>query len=152
MQSPQVFYKKVVLINVRIFAEKHLCWSLFLINLQAWRPATLLKRDPNTGIFLWILPHFQQYHCEEHLRTPASADWRIIILDCIGNRDEIFTLGTPINRLISLNHRKCFTKVKLNFSFAFFPGSYITNKSICNKNKHNNIVRSNKTKSLSKEV
>ena len=23
--------------------------------LQTWRPSTLLKRDPNTGVFLWIL-------------------------------------------------------------------------------------------------
>ena len=28
-----------------IFTEKHLCWSLLLINIQSWRPATLLRRD-----------------------------------------------------------------------------------------------------------
>ena len=33
--------------------ETHLCWSLFLIMLQVWRPETLLKRDPNKGVFLW---------------------------------------------------------------------------------------------------
>ena len=27
--------------------RKHLCWSLFLINMQAWRPVTFLKRDLN---------------------------------------------------------------------------------------------------------
>ena len=37
-----------------IFTQKHLCWSLFLIKLQACRPANLLKRDSNTGVFLWI--------------------------------------------------------------------------------------------------
>ena len=31
--------------------------SLFK-NLHAWRPATLLKRDSGTGIFLWILRNF----------------------------------------------------------------------------------------------
>ena len=30
----------------------HLCWSPFLINLQAFRSATLLKRDLSTGVFL----------------------------------------------------------------------------------------------------
>ena len=30
--------------NFVYFTGKHLCWSLFLIKLQAWRPATLLKR------------------------------------------------------------------------------------------------------------
>ena len=34
------------------FTGKHLCWSLFFTTLQAARPATLLKRDPYTGVFL----------------------------------------------------------------------------------------------------
>ena len=34
--------------------EKHLCWSLFLIKVQAWRSSILWKRDPNTGVFMWI--------------------------------------------------------------------------------------------------
>ena len=32
--------------------KKHLCWSFFFIKLQAFRPATLLKRDPYTDVFL----------------------------------------------------------------------------------------------------
>ena len=28
---------------------KRQCWIIFLIQLQAWRPATLLKRDFNTS-------------------------------------------------------------------------------------------------------
>ena len=42
-QPPEVFFKKGVLENFTKFTEKHLCWSLFLIMLQAFRPATLLK-------------------------------------------------------------------------------------------------------------
>ena len=38
-----------------------MCWSLFLIKLQAWRAATLLKRDSNVGAFLWILRNFQEH-------------------------------------------------------------------------------------------
>ena len=38
----QMFFKIVVLENSAIFTGKHLCWSLFVIKLQAWRPATLL--------------------------------------------------------------------------------------------------------------
>ena len=41
-----------VLKNLTIFTGKHLCWSLFFIKLQALRPATLLKGDPNTVVFL----------------------------------------------------------------------------------------------------
>ena len=50
-----MFFKTGVIRNFAIFTRKHLCWSLFLIKLQALRPATLFqprpKRDFNTGDF-----------------------------------------------------------------------------------------------------
>ena len=36
----QIFFKVSVLKNFAIFTEKHLCWNLFLIKLQIWRPVT----------------------------------------------------------------------------------------------------------------
>ena len=36
-----ILWKKLFLKIFSIFTEKHLCQSLFLINLRAWRPATL---------------------------------------------------------------------------------------------------------------
>ena len=51
-QPPGMFYKKGLLKSFAKFTGEHLCWSLFLIKLQVFRPATLLKRDSNTGIFL----------------------------------------------------------------------------------------------------
>ena len=53
-QPPEVFYKKAVLKNFTIFTGKYLCWSFFLIKLQALKHATLLKRDSNTGVFMLI--------------------------------------------------------------------------------------------------
>ena len=53
-----VLLKKGVLKKFVIFTGKHLCWSLFLRKLQVLRPAILLKRDSNTGIFLRILLDF----------------------------------------------------------------------------------------------
>ena len=44
--------------NLQKFTGKHLCYSLFLIRLQVFRPATLLNSDSNTDIFLWNLPNF----------------------------------------------------------------------------------------------
>ena len=35
-----------------------MCWCLFLITMQAFRPATLVKRDSSTSVFLWILLNF----------------------------------------------------------------------------------------------
>ena len=43
----QMFFKIGVLKNFANFTGKHLCWSLFLIKLQGWRPSTLSKRDSN---------------------------------------------------------------------------------------------------------
>ena len=44
--------KLVALENLTNFTGKHLCWSLFLIQLQAFRSATLLKSDSRTAVFL----------------------------------------------------------------------------------------------------
>ena len=35
-----------------MFTGKRLCWSLFLVMLQAWRPVILFKRDSSTDIFI----------------------------------------------------------------------------------------------------
>ena len=52
-EPPQeVFYKKEVLKNFANCTGKQLCRSLFLLKLQTYRPATLLERDSNTGVFL----------------------------------------------------------------------------------------------------
>ena len=47
----QMFFKIGVLKDFALFTGKKLCWSLFLTNFQAWRPATLLKRDSSIDIF-----------------------------------------------------------------------------------------------------
>ena len=62
----QIFFKIGVFKNFANFTGKHLRWSLFLIKLKAFKPATLLKRDSNTGVFPWIL---RNNTCiEKHLR------------------------------------------------------------------------------------
>ena len=48
----EVFYKKAALENFAVFRGKHLCQRIFLIKLQAFRYATLLKRDCNTDVLL----------------------------------------------------------------------------------------------------
>ena len=61
--------KKAALKNFATFAGKHPCWSLFSMKLQAWKPATLLKRDSNTFVFLWILQNLKNAYFEEQLQT-----------------------------------------------------------------------------------
>ena len=64
----QMFFKTGVLNNFAIFTGKHLCWSLFMIKLKAWRPTTILKTMTVKQVFF----------CESSLelffyRTPLVA-------------------------------------------------------------------------------
>ena len=51
-QPPEVFYKKLFLKNSAIFTGKTCVGVSVLVKLTAFRPATLLKRDSNTCVFL----------------------------------------------------------------------------------------------------
>ena len=57
-QSPEVLYKKGVLRNFTKFTGKHLCQSLLFNRVAGLKPATLVKKDSGTGVFLWILWNF----------------------------------------------------------------------------------------------
>ena len=62
--------RNVVLeISQNLQKKTNLCQNLIFNKVAGLRPATLLKRDPGTGVFLWILWNFQ-----EHLshRTPLG--------------------------------------------------------------------------------
>ena len=80
---PEEFCKKGILRNFAKFTGKNLSQSLFFNKVAGLRFATLLKKDPCTGVFLWILRNFQ-----EHLfyRTPLDycfctvALWSVITL------------------------------------------------------------------------
>ena len=63
-----MFFKISVLKNFTIFAGKHLCWSYFLIKLQAWRSAILLKRLQHRCFLVNIVTFL------EHLFWRTSAN------------------------------------------------------------------------------
>ena len=50
-----VFCEKDFLKNFLKFTRKHLCQSPFFNGVVGLSPATLLKRDSGTGVFLWML-------------------------------------------------------------------------------------------------
>ena len=70
-QPPEVFYKKAVFKNFAIFTGKHLCWSLFLIKLQALWRGTLFKKRHQHRCFPINIAKF--------LRTPF---WRTFANGC----------------------------------------------------------------------
>ena len=45
-QPFEILFKISVLKNCATFTGKQLCWSVILVKLQTWRPATLLKESP----------------------------------------------------------------------------------------------------------
>ena len=55
-----MIFKIGVLKNSTNVTGIYLFWSFFLIKLQAWRYATLLKRYSKKGVFLWNLRHFEK--------------------------------------------------------------------------------------------
>ena len=137
----QMFFEIGVLKNFAIFTGKYLCWTLFLIKLQAFRPANLLKRSSNTVVFLWILRNL----------TPLVADSApyYLLLDvtlqivnaCLARLVVIFFIIAVINsdglRLQSM--LKIFFKDS-DFSFIFvwaeglFPVKEEKKKIICEEN------------------
>ena len=65
--------KKGVLKNFANFKGKHLCWSLFLIKLQAFRSATLIKkRLQHRHFFVKFVKLFKNTYFEERQRATAS--------------------------------------------------------------------------------
>ena len=57
MQPPEVVCKKAALRNFAIFTGKHLCWSLFLIKLQAFKcfSMNIAKTSILRNICEWML-------------------------------------------------------------------------------------------------
>ena len=72
----QMFLKIGVFKNFTIFTGTQLCWSLFLIKLLGFRPATLFKRDSQTGVFLCA--QCENFKYTFFYRTPLVAAFFII--------------------------------------------------------------------------
>ena len=65
----QMYFRIGALKDFAMFTEKYLCWGLFLINIQAWRPATLLRRDSEI-CDIFKNTYFYRTH-------PVAASWNI---------------------------------------------------------------------------
>ena len=74
-QSSGCVQSKDVLKNFANFTGKNLCWSLFLIKLEFWGPATLLKKTPTQVFSCEIYKLFKNNYFEEHLSTSASKHY-----------------------------------------------------------------------------
>ena len=80
---------------------KHLCWSLLLTKLQAFRTATLLKRESNRGIFLSNLQNVF-----EHLFKRTSAN------DCFWNKNKKSYFVITLQHWFWIRFRKNIKRLK----------------------------------------
>ena len=73
----------------KVFTGKHLYRSLHLINLLAFKHATLLKRDSNTGDLRWLR--------KEHLfwRTPFLKCLNYLEIRAVARANEFESLSCP---------------------------------------------------------
>ena len=77
-----------------MFTGKHQCWSLFLINMQDWRPATLLKRDSNIGVSPTFAKFLRTPIFTEHIRWLLLEISHKLSLYCIWERWMVSFRGT----------------------------------------------------------
>ena len=81
--------KKSVLKIFANFTKEHLCWSLFLIMLQAFRPAILLKRDYSAIVLVKLAKILRTSNlkniCERLLLTLPSQAPKSNKQKCIQN-------------------------------------------------------------------
>ena len=70
-QPPKVFRKKVFL-KISLYSQENTCVGAYLVSLES----TLLKKDSNTDIFLWILRNLQ-----DHLFYRTFANYCILKAD-----------------------------------------------------------------------
>ena len=74
-RSKQMFFKTSVTINFAMFRGKHLCWSLFLIKLQAVR-AELQSKALQQWLFVLILGFWQWRHVFVHYFMANLMMWK----------------------------------------------------------------------------
>ena len=110
-----------VLKNVVNFTEKNLCWKLFLINLQLWGRATLLKKTLALALSCEICKLLKNNYFEEHLwmspskrylKRHSNTDvflWILWIIQehlfCRGSTNGWFwntSVGVSLNKVASL--------------------------------------------------
>ena len=84
--SSKVFYKKAVIKNFAILTGKHLCWSLFLIKLEAWN-------KKHKRFFFFKLEYL---FCQRRKDTIFGFEWTC---DSFMKTSVIVFLGYFVNKL-----------------------------------------------------
>ena len=116
--------QKAVLKNFTIFTGIHLCRSLFLIKLQVFRPATLLKETPTQVFFCEYCEIFKSTYFEKHLRTTAFVNSRATVFQEILALPKRNALNYGIFNLGELVQRTQIQNGSRRFYLPYFPKKF----------------------------
>ena len=108
-----------VLKDVAMLTWKHLCWSLFLINMQAPRPATLFKRDSSIGAFeiSQIFKNTSFYRAHP-VAASGNIAWTFSLLDLRTMNSVILWYVLDPQRLF--HFIACVSFLLISFCFSYF--------------------------------
>ena len=103
---------------------KQLCWSLFFIKLEPWRPAISLKRNSNIGVFLWNFRNFRKhfFYRIHPVATFGNISWTLSSL----HRER--TMNDVISRyILALQRLFSFIACASFLSISFFSSYFFVN-------------------------
>ena len=103
-----MFFKLGVLINFPILTRKFLRWSPFLIQLEAWRPATLIKKRSQRKCFPRLSQKFYQqlFYGAPRWLPLKMGEWFIRIFNSNYICTEEFMKEKDLNRLSLIGDMK----------------------------------------------
>ena len=93
--------KQLFLKILQLLSRKHLCWSVFLIKLQAYSPAFLLKNRLQHRCFLKYL---RTAFFVEHLTVHYTFSKFYVIIDFLDVKIDIFHISCAIALISFMVH------------------------------------------------
>ena len=119
-----MFFGTGTLKNFAMFTVKYLCWSFFLIKLQAFRLAILLKTDSSKSRFLWNLQNLCKHFFYRILPVAASGNisWALSFLHMRMMNGVFAWYVFALQRLI--HFVACVSFLSISFPFLIFLGFY----------------------------
>ena len=124
-----MFSKIDVFKKFAIFTGKHLCWSLFLINLQTLRPSTLLKRDSNTDVCVNVAKFLRTVFLQN---IPSGCFWTFEVFKLKRKRwipleypKRMCRTYTKIWISLRMLLRKAYIQIKLTLTKSMSVGIWV---------------------------
>ena len=116
-----MYFRISALKDFAIFTGKHLCWSLFLINMQAWRPATLLKKRVQHRFFpVKFAKNLRTPFFIEHVRWLLLEISHELCLYCIWEQWMVSFRGTYRLSSVYFTLLRVFSFFSISFILSYF--------------------------------